>query len=248
MALGRRLKKLVHDLLRDRHRRHAVARLRALERKLPGAASRFAVPFVFRGRGHFKSIEPRQNPVEIEGLFGAVCDLRPARVLEIGTARGGSLYLWIQAATEDATIVSVDLPGGAFGGAYVPPRVPFYEAFARPGQSLHLLRLDSHESETRRRVTALFKDEPIDFAFIDGDHTYDGVVADFHQYGPLVRPGGMIAFHDILPRPDLPEIQVDRLWDEIKGNDQARAFIGPEGSGRRIGIGLLPVPAGGLGL
>ena len=147
---------MYYDLLAERHRGAAVAQIRALEQKLPGPRSRFAIPFVYRGSGYFRTIQPRQNPVEIEGLFEAVCDLAPSRVLEIGTARGGSLYLWIQAATADATIVSVDLPGGDFGGAYPPARVPFYEAFSRPGQTLNLLRLDSHDAGTVRQVADAF--------------------------------------------------------------------------------------------
>jgi len=40
-----------------------------------------------------------------------------------------------------------------------------------------------------------------DFLFIDGDHTYEGVEGDFEMYSPLVRRGGIIAFHDIVPGP-----------------------------------------------
>jgi hypothetical protein len=62
------------------------------------------------------------------------------------------------------------------------------------------------------------------------------------MYGPLVRPGGLIAFHDILPRPDLPDIQVHRFWREIKNSHDTVEFIGTEESGKKvIGIGLLRV-------
>jgi predicted O-methyltransferase YrrM len=199
------------------------------------------MPFVYKGKGFFKSIQPRQNPIEIEKLYRAVCQIAPIRVLEIGTARGGTLYLWTQAATDDATIVSVDLPGGEFGGAYPACRIPFYQAFARQGQKLYLLRKDSHKPQTVEEVCGLFDNHPVDFAFIDGDHTYEGVKADFQNYGPLVRPGGIIAFHDILPRPDLPEIQVNQFWSEVREKHDTREFIGPEGSGRKIGIGLIRV-------
>lgn len=240
------MKKLFYQWFAACHRDRAIRQLRRIEQKLPSPRARFAVPFVFRGSGHFKSIEPRQNPVEIEGLYAAVCELRPRRVLEIGTAKGGSLYLWTQAALEDATLVSVDLPAGDFGGAYPTCRIPFYNAFARSGQRMHLLLADSHDPATRAKVQGLFAQQPIDFAFIDGDHTYEGVKADFLQYGPLVRPGGLIAFHDILPRPDMPTIQVDRLWGELRKQYECQELIGPEGSGRKIGIGLLRVPAGGV--
>jgi cephalosporin hydroxylase len=38
--------------------------------------------------------------------------------------------------------------------------------------------------------------ESIDFLFIDGDHSYQGVLTDWLLYAPLVRSGGIIAFHD----------------------------------------------------
>ena len=142
--------------------------------------------------------------------------------------------------------LSVDLPGGVFGGAYAACRIPFYASFARPDQHLHLVRDDSHAQRTVEQVRGLLADQPIDFAFIDGDHTYEGVKTDFGQYGPLVRAGGLIAFHDILPRSDVPGIEVDRLWQEIEGRYDTEALIGPDGSGRRIGIGVIRVPDGGL--
>jgi predicted O-methyltransferase YrrM len=233
------IKSIVYRLLASRHLQQGQRQLRQLEKKLFSREARFAVPFAYRGKGFYKTIEPRQNPLEIEGLYRAVCDLSPQRVLEVGTARGGTLYLWTQAATAEATIVSVDLPQGDFGGAYPVQKVPFYQSFARSGQRLHLLRKDSHDARTVAEVRELFGTVQIDFAFIDGDHTYEGVKADFLDYGPLVRPGGLIAFHDILPRPDMPSIQVDRFWQEIKTQYKTRELIGSDESGRQIGIGLL---------
>ena len=240
------LKHVFYNLMSNVHRERVLRQLQTLEKKLPSKDVRFAVPFAYRGKGFFKTIEPRQNPEEIEALYKAVLEISPRRVLEIGTARGGSLYLWIQAASEDATIVSVDLPGGKFGGAYPACRVPFYQSFARSGQTLKLLRKDSHQKETIAEVVRIFSDNQIDFAFIDGDHTYEGVKADFQDYGPLLRPGGLIGFHDILPRPDLPEIQVNRFWKELRDKYDCEELIGSQGSGRKIGIGLIHVGDNGL--
>lgn len=38
-----------------------------------------------------------------------------------------------------------------------------------------------------------------DLLFIDADHRLDDVRMDFDDYSPLVRPGGIIAFHDAYP-------------------------------------------------
>ncbi|MFZ7124651.1 MAG: class I SAM-dependent methyltransferase [Desulfobacterales bacterium] len=234
-------KKIYYKLCQRRHFTQALKQLKKMETKLLSPEARFALPFVYRGKGFYKTIEPRQNPIEIENLYRKVLNLRPKRVLEIGTARGGTLYLWIQAALSDATIISVDLPDGNFGGAYPEEKVPFYSAFARESQKLHLLRKDSHDIKTVEEVKRLLNGKLLDFAFIDGDHTYEGVKKDFAHYAPLVRPGGIIGFHDILPRPDMPSIQVDRFWSELKEKYCTEEIIGNLDSGRKIGIGVLMV-------
>lgn len=230
---------LFYHLLSSRHSRQAKQELRRLESKLVPSSSRIAIPFIFKGKGYFKSMECMQNYEEIEQLYTHVCQIRPKRILEIGTARGGALYLWTQAAQDDATIISVDLPFGEFGGGYLPCRIPFYQAFAKKSQTLHLVRENSHSIQTLKTVEALCEGEKIDFLFIDGDHTYEGVKQDFEFYAPLVREGGLIAFHDILPRKDIPEIQVAPFWQEIYPSYEAWEFIGSEGSGRQIGCGLI---------
>jgi predicted O-methyltransferase YrrM len=236
------IKHSVYSALAGFHRRQALEQLREAERLVPSPEARFAIPFLFRGRGYFRLIRPRQNPQEIEALYRRVLKLGPRCVTEIGTARGGTLYLWAQASSPDAVLVSLDLPGGAFGGAYPPCRAPLYQAFARPGQSLHLIRDDSHRPETRERVRQCLGNKPLDFLFIDGDHTYSGVKADFEMYSSLVRPGGLIAFHDILDRPDVPGLEVHQFWSEIKTRFETSELIGSPSSGKRIGIGIVHVP------
>ncbi len=235
------VKNLYYDVFLKTHLIKSIGILRNYEKKLHSPSARFAIPFLFRGKGYFKKIEPRQNSAEIEKLYKAVCDLSPGTILEIGTARGGTLYLWTQAAADNATIVSIDLPGGKFGGAYPSARIPFYHSFSKGNQKLHLIRNDSHSTKTLEMVKKYFSGQKIDFAFIDGDHTYEGVRSDFSLYVPLVRKGGIIALHDILPRTDLPDIQVSRFWNEIKHQYNFVEIIGPEGSGRKIGIGLIYV-------
>ena len=51
----------------------------------------------------------------------------------------------------------------------------------------------------RDRLVKATGGKPLDFLFIDGDHAFKGVKSDFQLYSELVRPGGLIAFHDIIP-------------------------------------------------
>lgn len=39
-------------------------------------------------------------------------------------------------------------------------------------------------------------EQKIDFIFIDGDHTYDGVKKDWNAYSPFLRKGSLVVFHD----------------------------------------------------
>jgi predicted O-methyltransferase YrrM len=131
-----------------------------------------------------------QKEDEIRALFDRVRSEQPMRILEIGLDRGGTLFLWTRAASPDAHLISVDTcPLGPLGR--LAPFAVSRRGFARAKQRIELLMpSDSHSEETRRSIASSFGGEPIDFLFIDGDHTYDGVRRDFELYAPMVRPGG----------------------------------------------------------
>ena len=160
---------------------------------------------------------PMQIRWEVERLAGMLRDLKPRYILEIGTARGGTLFIWTRVANEDALIISIDLPGGPFGGGYPLLKGFTYRLFARGRQRIVLVRGDSHSVETLRKVKRLLGERKLDFLFIDGDHSYEGVKKDFEMYTPLVRESGIIALHDIVPHPPETRCEVNRFWTEIKG-------------------------------
>ena len=164
------------------------------------------------------SIRPAQIKGEISQLMKILSKLTPKTVLEIGTLNGGTLYLWTKAASPNATIISIDLPGGPFGGGYLRWRVPFYKSFGSACQKIYLIRADSHSETTLRRVERILGGCKVDFLFIDGDHSYEGVKSDFQMYAKLVKPGGIVAFHDILPGPPEWVGDVPKFWDEVKQN------------------------------
>ena len=56
---------------------------------------------------------------------------------------------------------------------------------------------------------------PLEFLFIDGDHSYDSVLADWNAWSPFVVPSGVVAFHDAIRaagHPDGPARVVDDLF------------------------------------
>ena len=58
---------------------------------------------------------------------------------------------------------------------------------------------------------------PFDFLFIDAGHDEADCRQDHQDYGPLVRPGGLIAFHDALPRKGFEEVGVWRYLAVLPG-------------------------------
>ena len=216
MKINRVLKNLLYDRLSDSHCKKSIQALQRAEYRLPDSRSRFAIPWMFEGYGHFKHLTAVQHPVEILKLYDRVLTLKPGAVLEVGTARGGTLYLWTQAAAADATIVSIDLPGGRFGGGYLDCRSKFYQSFARPDQVLRLLRADSHVAETLTEASTIFESRPIDFLFIDADHRLSGICGNLLHYAPMVSQGGLIALHDVLPNTRHDDIEIWKLWQKIE--------------------------------
>lgn len=179
-----------------------------------------------------------QVPSELRALGEILAERRPERALEIGTAHGGTLLFLTRLASPQATIASVDLPGGRFGGGYGPRQRWFYQRFARREQELHLLQGDSHSPEMLSRVKAAFQGEPLDYLFIDGDHTYDGVKQDFELYSPLVRKGGVIALHDVAEHPPSKGCEVSKFWNETKRHYKHSEIINDKAQGW-AGIGVL---------
>lgn len=160
-------------------------------------------------------IRPLQVRSEILGLEKLIQERRPKFLMEIGTAKGGTLFLHSRSADDFAQLISVDLMGGAFGGGYAPWRQWLYRKFARAQQRIDLIQDDSHSVDTYEKVKALLKGNLLDVLFIDGDHTYQGVKTDFEMYKNLVRKGGLIALHDIAKARE-ESCDVDRFWHEIK--------------------------------
>jgi cephalosporin hydroxylase len=166
-----------------------------------------------------------QKMRELAPLIGLLKRRSPSVIVEIGTARGGTFYAWCQVAGPTATIVSIDLAGGPFGGGYTSDDISAFRRYGRPGQELHFIQADSHDARTRARVEEILAGREVDFLMIDGDHTYGGVRRDFEMYAPLVGNGNPIGFHDILPHPQNRSCEVDRFWSEIRSRYRNTEFI-----------------------
>lgn len=193
----------------------------------------------YTGKGMFSDISAKQVESEINRLTDLVKSIKPATIVEIGTYRGGTLFIWRQVATPKAHIIALDLDTNSLDGEFSKSRRQLYAHFARQDQQISFIAGDSHDKHTKERLQHTLAGKPIDFLFIDGDHTLQGVKSDFEMYAPLVRKGGIIAFHDILPR-DLPHVKVDQFWNQIKSQYKHQEYIAQDGPhARQIGIGVI---------
>jgi predicted O-methyltransferase YrrM len=184
-----------------------------------------------------KAILPNQTRSEIIQLLDLVRKNNCRYVMEIGTYRGGTLFLFSRMADAKATVISVDYPMTFMGHLYRILQGPILRRFASRGQSIFLLRNNSHKLQTVDSVRKILNGRKLDFLFIDGDHSYEGVKQDFEMYKGLVKEGGFLAFHDICPGPS-PSIQVSKLWQELKGQFNVSEFIDAS-AGHTAGIGVV---------
>jgi predicted O-methyltransferase YrrM len=185
-----------------------------------------------------------QNPWELERFLGRVAERAPRTIVEIGTSSGGLLFALAQLADPEAVIVSVDIPEifDKPDAAAAVPRV--LEALVRPGQSFHAKRERSTLHAVRAEVAALLAGRPVDLLVIDGDHSYGGVRIDFEMYSGLVAPGGLVAFHDVLIRPENSGrgFEVGLYWDELQRTHRTETIADPAGVPGTAAQEQLPFP------
>ncbi len=132
---------------------------------------------------------PAQHPGEFGGLLRLVRERAPHVLLEIGTNYGGTTYLLSRYAPPDASLTTCDIE------CKVNPLQ--LERVGRRGQRIQFLQVDSHSESGAQAIRASVP-TGVDFLFVDGDHSYEGVRQDFLALADLLRPGGLLVFHDIV--------------------------------------------------
>ena len=83
--------------------------------------------------------------------------------------------------------------------------------YAHNKLSVHAGKVDFRCISSKQFASSI-NDKYLDFIFIDGDHSYAGVLQDLVMYWPKIKDGGIFAGHDAL----LPDV-----------NRALRDFFGP---------------------
>lgn len=176
----------------------------------------------------------QQNPEELAALATFLKDLRPqgwqdAVYLEIGSASGGvGRFLW--ELFRFKRFLSID------DGKH--PRAPEKRENFQHIQGGRVLVHDSHEAGSKRWLEGhVSADGPLDVAFVDGDHSYEGITQDLQLVVSFCRPGAVVILHDIVACEG-----VNRAWLKAVQSGlliPLAEFVGAEGP-LGIGVGVIP--------
>ena len=114
----------------------------------------------------------------------------------------------------------LDLPNGPWGGGELDEKMEYIRQ--NSDISLTYIKGNSQNSETLESVKQQLGVEDVtrplemlDILFIDGDHSYEGVKADFLTYSPLVKKDGLVVFHDICEHAREAKCEVRKFWLEL---------------------------------
>ncbi len=123
----------------------------------------------------------RLDPWEAEYLYFCAQRARLG-IVEIGRFHGGSTFL-LACANREVPIWSIDLE------PQDDERLQRHLTDNRLGENVGLIVGDSHHDDFEQIGD-------YDLLFIDGDHSYNGCLADLNAFFPRLAPGGHVVLHD----------------------------------------------------
>jgi len=133
--------------------------------------------------------------------------LKPKVIITIGVAWGGVEYC-LKGVFPGTEVIGIDIGNPAIDPNY----------HLRDVNIKELYRCDSTKKSTLTKLKKILRGRKADALFIDGDHHYDYVKSDWKMYSPLVRKGGIVAFHDIKDTQAHKDnnVEVPKFWKELK--------------------------------
>lgn len=136
--------------------------------------------------------------------------------LEIGCYAGGSSCLMLQ--KPDITVIAIDT-GVVISQQVVQNHVAKLNTL---NNKFYYIEASSQLESTVEQVKKIA--DSIDLLFIDGDHSYAGVMCDYNLWSKMVKSGGYIVFDDYRDHMYSPEVR--GAVDQIVSNTQDYEIIG----------------------
>ena len=157
------------------------------------------------------------------------------RFMEIGVCYGGNFVLTgnsLEAFFPDVQVfgIGLDLPNiDRWGGHRIDPRQTVKQLGAQFDHEV--IVGNSRDKKNIDRVAELLGHEKLDLLFIDGDHSKGGCEADWNNFKPFVREGGLIGIHDTKNFPRWRHVEVWKVWEELKKKYEYEEFSTHENYG-----------------
>lgn len=137
-----------------------------------------------------------------EFLYRVVQELKPDRILELGTYYGCSYFAFAQAIKDeglDTQLIGIDCWEGDIHTNFYDETV--FKAFKKLNRKFWGKQANAHQqfSYIRNRFDAavdMIEDNSVDVLLIDGTHTAEAVQQDFENYLPKLKQDGIVLFHD----------------------------------------------------
>lgn len=171
---------------------------------------------------------------ELVGFLDLLRNEEVTSYLEIGVGRGDTFHEVVSHLPLGSKAVAVDSPESAWGLNGSHDQLIAVSHDLSDDYRIKVIFGDSRDKEIIQKASAF---APFDCVFIDGDHTLQGVTADWENYGKF---GKIVAFHDIVDtmRPNQlgEKIEVPLFWAEIKKKYRHIEFVAP---GSTMGIGVI---------
>lgn len=144
-----------------------------------------------------QGLESSPGSVEYVETYNWMKELSLNGFVEIGSAFGGSFHLW--SSLIGGKKISVDMePTGQYPQNLTLERMnQRNDIWRKHFTDVYCIQGNSHLTTTVDKVAEALDGDLVDWLFIDAEHTYEGVKADFEMYRHFVRPGGYVGFHDI---------------------------------------------------
>lgn len=150
-----------------------------------------------------------QWPLHALGLYPAITQTSPVErealaryatgkrcLAEIGVFQGRTTGVLASRMHPDGVLFAIDpYPGGGRTGVDYNFLIARREVKRRAVGRVEWIQTTGSEAPADPRV-----DGPVDFLFIDGDHRYEGLKADWEAWRDLIAPGGLVALHDTVGR------------------------------------------------
>ncbi len=142
----------------------------------------------FIGRG---ATEVIGGTSDAEAWVLAVLAKKALSMFEFGTCTGKTTYLWAVNSPADARITTLTLPPESASPGDAESRFTSFIYTGTPAESkINQLFGDSRQFDLRP-----YENE-FDLIFVDGAHQYEFVVNDTRKALQMVKPGGLVLWHD----------------------------------------------------